>query len=445
MPLYSDRFQPVFIMRIYCVGINHRTAPIHLREKLTFDDPAVCAGLSRLGASASGTIREAVLLSTCNRVEIYAAASGSPMEALESFLSQERGVPLPALRPHIYRYQDAEAVQHLLNVAAGLDSLVLGEPQILGQVRHALELARSAGAVGPLLNRVFESAVHAGKRARAETAISHNPASVASLAAALCERAHPNLKTAQVVVLGAGEMAELAVEAVRKHGVQKILVVNRTAERAEALAQRWSAETGSFEALSQILARADILISSTGASETLIHREMVAAALAERPHRPLVVIDIAVPRDVDPDVSEIPEVRLYDIDHLNAHLEKSLAKRSGEVPKVERILAEELAGIMEHLATVDMLPLIVGLRQQAETIRLNELEKSLRRMPDLTEQQRARIDAMSQALVKKLLEAPTRQLRVAATTPGASEQAALARRLFDLPDAAGPAAAESAD
>lgn len=432
-------------MRIYCIGINHRTAPIHLRERLTFDDAAVGTGLTRLGIGTSGGVGESVLLSTCNRVEIYAAAAESAAAELQSFLSDERGVPLEGLRPHFYEYEDGEAVRHLLHVAAGLDSLVLGEPQILGQVRHALDVARSVGAAGPILNRVFQSAIHAGKRARAETSISHNPASVASLAAALCERAHPNLKAAQVVVLGAGEMAELAVEAVRKRGVQKILVVNRTAERAHALAQRWSAETASFDALQAALGRADILISSTGAAQTLIRRDMVVEAMASRPHRPLVFIDIAVPRDVEPEVAEVPEVRLFDIDHLNAHLEQSLAKRSGEVPKVELILTEEQAEIMEYLAAVDMLPLIVDLRRQAEAIRQNELERSLRRMPELTEAQRERIDAMSQALVKKLLEAPTRQLRVAATSSDAPEHAAFARRLFDLPDAGNPSAIDAGD
>ncbi len=430
-------------MRIYCIGINHRSAPVGLREQLTFDDPAVCSALQRLrGPEAS--IRESVLLSTCNRIEIYAVGEQLAWDSLESFLSQERGVSMEALRPHLYRYEAEEAVAHLLHVAAGLDSLVLGEPQILGQVRHALELAQSVDAAGPLLNRVFQAAVHAGKRARGETAIGHNPASVASLAAALCERAHPNLKTAQAAVLGAGEMAELAVEGIRKRGVQKIIVVNRTADRAEALARRWEAETADLASLTGILRRADILIASTGAAHTLIHREMVMEALADRPHRPLVLIDIAVPRDIDPEVAEIPQVRLYDIDHLNAHLEQSLAKRAGEVPKVERILAEEAAQIMEHLTTLDMLPVIVDLRQQAEAIRQNELQKSLRRMPELTEEQRDRIDAMSQALVKKLLEAPTRQLRVAASSSDAPERAAFARRLFDLP-ATGNTATDSAD
>ena len=188
-----------------------------------------------------------------------------------ALLSEVRGVPVDELHPYIYRLVDADAVDHLLHVAAGLDSLVLGEPQILGQVTDALELARGQGTAGPLINRLFQTAIHAGKRAHAETHISRNPASVSSLAANLCERAHPDLRTAEVVVLGAGEMAELAVEALRKRGVEKIVVVNRTLERAQALAKRWDAETSTFESIHEILINADILIASTGAPHTLIH------------------------------------------------------------------------------------------------------------------------------------------------------------------------------
>lgn len=422
-------------MRIYCIGINHRTAPIYLREKLTFDEAAVGESLAGSGrANGMAHIAELAILSTCNRVEVYAASAQPEFDSLASFLSEARRVGLEQLRPHLYSLQDADAVQHLLNVAAGLDSLVLGEPQILGQVRRALELARAAGTAGPLLNRVFQSAVHAGKRARAETAIGRNPASVASLAAALAEKAHPNLKTAQVVVLGAGEMAELAIEAMRKHGAGQILVVNRTCERASVLAQRWDAAVSTFDSLQEAVSRADILIASTGAPHTIIDREMVMAAMHPRPHRPLVLIDIAMPRDIDPVAAEVPGVRLYDIDHLHAHLEQSLARRAGEVPKVESILAEEQAAIIDYLASTDVLPLIVHLRQQAESIRLNELNRSLRHMPELTEAQRARIEAMSQALVKKLFEAPTRQLRVEAASSQAPDLEALARRLFDLPE-----------
>ena len=321
------------------------------------------AALARLGCGHGlEHVTELAILSTCNRVEIYAASGEPAFDELESLLSEARDVSAGELHPFTYRLVDASAVDHLLHVAAGLDSLVLGEPQILGQVTDALELARGQGAAGPLLNRLFQTAIHAGKRAHAETHISRDPASVSSLAANLCERAHPDLRTAEVVVLGAGEMAELAVEALRKRGVEKIVVVNRTIERARALAKRWDAETSTFESIHEVLIRADILIASTGAPHTLIHTETVDAVMHERSHRSLVLVDIAVPRDIDPGVGEIPHVLLYDIDHLNEHLEQSLAERAAEVPRVEAILAEEQSAFMEFLSSLNMLPLIADLR-----------------------------------------------------------------------------------
>lgn len=419
-------------MQILCLGLNHQTASICLRERLIFSEDAVRAALSRLGCGRYTTAAEMVILSTCNRIEIYAASTRKLFTELEAFLSDARGVPVNEFHPHLYRLSDADAVRHLFNVAAGLDSLVLGEPQILGQVTKALELARSQNAAGPLLNRLFQRAIHAGKRARTETRISYNPASVSSLAASLCERSVSDIRTAQIVVLGAGEMAELAVEALRKRGAERILVINRTLERAQGLVQRWSAEASTFEFLEHALVRADILISSTGAPHTLIHPEMVAAAMRARPDRPLALIDIAVPRDIDPEVANVPRVRLYDIDHLNAHLEQSLAVRAAEVPHVKAILAEEEAQFLDFLRSLDMLPLITDLRKQAEAIRQAELEKTLRRLPDLTAAERSRIEALTESLVKKLLDAPTHCLRAEAACLHASEYATVVRTLFGL-------------
>jgi glutamyl-tRNA reductase len=322
--------------------------------------------------------------------------------------------------------------RHLHRVAAGLDSLVVGEPQILGQVTRALELARGQNTAGPVLNRLFQSAIHAGKRARTETGISRNPASVSSLAASVCERTVQKISEAQIVILGAGEMAELAVEALRKRGANRILVVNRTLERAHSLAQRWDAQGTTFENLDFALASADILIASTGAPHTLISPQMVNEAMRERTERPLVLIDIAVPRDIDPDAAGIRGVQLYDIDTLNARLEHSLAERMSEVPQVKIILEEELSQFAEYMKSLEMLPIIADMRQQAEAIRQAVFEKTLRRMPDLTPAERDRIEAMTQALVKKILEAPTQRLRAEASCPHAPEYAAVARTLFGL-------------
>lgn len=420
-------------MHIIALGLNHTTASIALREKLSLGEDAVRSALSRLscGGSASA-LAELVILSTCNRTELYAVSSQPAFAELETFLSDVCGVPVSDFRPHLYRYRDADAARHLFDVAAGLDSLVIGEPQILGQIVRALELARGQNMAGPVLNRLFQAAIHAGKRARTETHISRNPASVSSLAASLAERVVHPIAEAQVVVIGAGEMAELAVEALRKRGAQKILVVNRTLERARALADRWDAQATTFENLNDALLSADILLSSTGAPHLILTEDMVRAAMTARPHRPLALIDIAVPRDIDPDAANIPHVKLYDIDNLNAKLEGALAERMAEVPQVKSILDEEIKEFEEYMKSLEMLPLIADIRQRAETIRREELAKTLRRLPDLTDEERARIEAMTQALVKQILHAPTQRLRAEASSPHASEYAAVARTLFGL-------------
>ncbi|MFT3894305.1 MAG: glutamyl-tRNA reductase [Anaerolineales bacterium] len=422
-------------MNILCIGLNHTTAPLAVREKLALGEDVVRIALARIACGhVTSPFTELVLLSTCNRIELYAVSNTLALAELETFLSDVSGASVDSFRSHLYQLSDMQAVQHLFEVAAGLDSLVVGEPQILGQVTHALELARAQNTAGFILNRLFQAAIHAGKRTRTETAISRNPVSVSSLAASLSERVVHDISQAQIVILGAGEMAELAVEALRKRGAQKILVVNRTLERAHALAQRWNAQAATFEDLHRELACADILISSTGAPHTIISSHMVNEIMRLRSERPLVLIDIAVPRDIDPDVVDIRHVKLYDMDTLNAQLEHSLAERMAEVPQVKHILEEELARFEEYRKSLDMLPLIADLRQSAETIRQTELEKTLRHLPDLTEAERAHIEAMTQALVKKLLHAPTNRLRSEARSPRASEYADLTRTLFNLSD-----------
>jgi glutamyl-tRNA reductase len=422
-------------MHIHCLGINHHTASVSLREKLAFNDVQIQSALARQGCGIGVSIStEMIILSTCNRVEVYVISNSESSDELEIFLSEIHDIHRDDLAPHLYHHIDQEAVEHLLQVTAGLDSLVLGEPQILGQVTHALQLARGQNTVGPILSRLFQRAIHAGKRARTETLIGRNPSSVSSLAASVAEKTVVSIDEAQIVVLGAGEMAELAVEALRKRGAKKILVVNRTQDRALALAERWGAETSTFEHLLKALIRADILIASTGAPHTIIHSPQIKKIIKKREGRPLVMIDIAVPRDIDSDVGELPGVRLFDMDGLNTQLEDSLAKRSAEVPHVERILLEEKARFDDYLASLDMLPLIANLRQQAESIRQMELSKTLRRLPNLEDNDRERIEALTQALVKKLVDAPIRRLRSEASEAHAPQYATVARALFDIPE-----------
>lgn len=423
-------------MHILCLGINHTTAHLDLRERLAFSEEGIRSALARLGCGQECGLQdivEIVILSTCNRIELYAVSIKPDFSELETFLSDTRHIKKDDFRFLLYRYLDEQVVNHLVRVATGLDSLVIGEPQILGQVTRALELALDLGACGPVLSRLFRSAIHTGKRARTETAISRNPTSVSSLAASLAEKEMRNLPEVQIVVVGAGEMAELAVEALRKRGAAKITVVNRTLERAQALAHSWQARASTFEHLEDLLLNADIVISSTSAPHTIINACLMEDVMQKREHRVMVLIDIAVPRDIDPEVSQIPGVKLFDIDSLNQQIQGLLAERTAEIPLVEAILAEEEKRFLEYWETMDMVPIISELHKQAEEIRLKELERTLGRLPELTEAEQAHIEAMTRALVKKILQTPTQRLRAEAKCPHAPEYATVARTLFNLP------------
>lgn len=419
-------------MNILCFGINHTTAPLDLREKLAFDEEHIRSSLYLVGSQLNH-VSEMAILSTCNRVELYVASSELQFDDLEAFLANIQSIPVESFRTYAYRYTGEAVVKHLYRVATGLDSLVIGEPQILGQVTRALELALSVGTCGAVLSRLFRSAIHAGKRARSETGISRNPTSVSSLAASLVEKEVANLEDAQIVVIGAGEMAELAVDALRKRGATKIVIVNRTLERAHELANRLNAQVATLEQLDDLLQTADIVISSTSAPHIIINAPHLEEILSQRSRRSMVMVDIAVPRNIDPEINRIPGVKLFDMDTLEQQVVTLLAERAAEVPLVEAILAEEEQYFIGYLNTLDMLPIITELRKQADAIRQCELEKTLRRLPELTEAERDRIESMTRSLVKKLLETPTQRLRAEAACPQAAEYATVAQTLFDLP------------
>jgi glutamyl-tRNA reductase len=420
---------------ILCLGLNHTTTGVVLRERLAFSPHQLQAALARLGCGNDPTwsdIKELVILSTCNRVEIYAVAHRPVFDTLEAFLSQTKSCPQADFSDHIYRLLDGEAIQHLFEVAAGLDSMVIGEPQILGQVTDAYSAARKHGTTGKILSRMFEVAIRAGKRARTETTISQNPASIASIAVKLIAEKVPDLPRAKILVLGAGEMAELAVESLRKRGARSILVVNRTLQRATELASRWESQAAALETLLDHLPDTDIVIASTGAPHIVIHPSMVEAAMKDRHTRPLVFMDIAIPRDVDTEVNNIPGVFLHDLDTLSNQLESNLAQREGEVPKVQSILAEERSAFEQYLVSLDVLPIIVGMRNQADSIRMDELQKAIRRMPDLTPEMERQIDVLTKSIVSKILHSPTTRLREEANGNNGADYASVARALFGL-------------
>jgi glutamyl-tRNA reductase len=450
-------------MRILCLGLSHHTAPVALRERLTYSAPALQAALSRFGcgqAERPAGVSELVILSTCSRLELYAATSAGAMaddavaagavpavdalpaepEALDAwfepmlaFVAETRGLDLAGLRHRFYRLAGPDASEHLGRVAAGLDSIILGEPQILGQVADAYALANAQGAAGPVLSALFQAAIRAGKRARTETGISRNPASLSSVAVKLAERVVGPLSERRVLVVGAGEMAELAVEALRARGANQLTVVNRTQARAAALAQRWGAGALTFEQLTEAVAGADLVITSTDAPHFIITAEVARAALAGRPAQPLLFIDLAVPRDVDPAVRDLPNAHCYDIDALEHALNGSLAQRQQEVPRVAAIVAGEMQAFAEWLRRLEVAPVIADLRAKAEAIRRAELDKTLRRLAHLGPEERQHIETLSVALINKLLHDLTLRLKAGAGTSQAAHYAAALRELFVLP------------
>lgn len=420
---------------LLCIGLSHHTAPLALRERLALDAERQGFLLARCGCGDGPTedgLSELAVLSTCNRTEIYAAAERPDAALLEHILAEASGLPRERFAASLYRRTALDAAGHLLRVAAGLDSLVPGESQILGQVADAHVQALRHGSSGPLLSRLFQTALRAGKRARSETGIARRPASVSSAAVAVAAEVVPDLAAARVLVVGAGEMAELAVEALRKRGAASITVLNRTPARARALAARWQAQAQPLERLAQLLPQADVLVCSTGAPHLLLGRPTLAAALAGRAGRPLVILDIAVPRDVDPAAADLPGVRLVDLDHLQARAAGGGRERLRAVPQVEAIVEQELACFAAWLDGLSLRPLVAALHRKAEGIRQRELERSLRRLPQLSSAERARVERLSRALVRKLLREPTLRLLHDAPAAEALHYAEIARQLFGL-------------
>ncbi len=381
-------------------------------------------------------MKEFVILSTCNRIEFYAC----PLEhhqtdvfsAILDLVAQMPGADLERPASYFYRYETMEAAHHLCRVASGLDSMVLGEPQILGQVGAALRLSAANGLAGPVLTTLFQTALKAGKRARAETALNRNPVSVASVAVDLARRMLGDLKGLHVTVIGAGEMGQLVAKILMSRKVGHLTVMNRNEARAVSLAQRMGCAAAPLDQLAAALMASDVVFSTTLAKRVLIEAETVAAAMHRRAGRQIVLIDLAVPRDVDPAVADLEDVLLFDIDQLRAHVEASLDERKKEIPQVETLIAEELDRFATWLRETTVQPVIAGLRRKAEAIRLQELERALRTMDSLDDEAIEQLHFFSRALVNKLLHDPTTRLRQGAANGEAEQYTALVRSLFAL-------------
>lgn len=392
---------------VTCVGLNHRTASLPEREKLTFAAEELPTALTQLHNQLGG----AVILSTCNRTELYTTTDGDVSQA-EQLLSALAACKGTQVDPRVtYFLAHDEAVRHLFRVAAGVDSMVLGESQILGQVRDAMSAATEVGSLNGVLSRLLHSAIRVGKRARSQTNIGRYSVSVSSAAVALARQTVGRLGERTVLVISAGSTGELAARSLAESGAARILVTNRTAQRAAALAGEIGGQPVPFSRLAWALTESDVVISGTGAEQFILGPELIAPVVTNRNGRELVLIDIAVPRDVDPAVRELPGVRLFDIDDIQAVSRASMRGRRREVLRVEAHVEDEVDDFMDWWRSLDVLPVIAALRERAEDVRRRELERTLRGLPELDDEQKARIKAMSRAIVKKMLDRPIARLK----------------------------------
>jgi len=415
-------------MVVALLGINHKTAPIEVRERFAFTSAALPAALE----ACKQEYGNGAIVSTCNRTELYVVGRrGQPGRSeMLRFLGHLKGENAEERRDRFYFATQARAVSHLFRVAAGLESMVLGEAQILGQVRNAYAASASAGVSGPILDRLFHAAIHVGRRARSETSIGRYSVSVSATAVRLARQTLGDLKGSTVLVISAGEAGKLTARNLKETGIGRLLVTSRTLERAAELAADLGGQAIPFDQLTRALGESDIVISSTGAPAFLIDQPTIEAAVRHRNGHPLLLIDIAVPRDVDPAVRQFPNVHLYDIDDLQAVAEANMREREKEVEKVEALVEEEVSRFVEWYRSLDVIPTIAALRTHAERVRRVELEKTLSRLPDLSPEEQARVEAMTCAIVKKILHQPITRLK---SEGGNGEQyVAALRDLFAL-------------
>jgi glutamyl-tRNA reductase len=412
--------------RLICLGVSHRTAPVELRERF---------GTLGLAADRCPEVDEHAVLATCYRVELYAyliEGVDEGREVLVGTLANAHGVNRSALEEHLYVHAGEDVARHLARVASGLDSLVLGEAEILGQVRTAYEQARRDGTAGPVLELLFRSAITSGRRARAETAIGANPATASSMALSLAEGILGLLREKNGLVVGAGRIGLQTLKALDARGIRRTAVANRTRARAEDAAASFGSAVYGLDELESALGWADFVVAATSSETPVVTKDVVEASSAERGDRPLVVIDLAVPADVERSVADVPGVYLFDVDDLRAGLDEAMSGRLREVPKVEAILEEEAEAFGRRYRELEVEPTLVALRRRAERIREAEVERTLRHLGDVDDETAEHVRRLSHALVKKLLHEPTTRLRERAGAGDADEAAAAARDLFGL-------------
>jgi glutamyl-tRNA reductase len=416
---------------LFVSGLNHRNAPVSVREQVAVEEDKLREILADV--QASGVTGEIVLLSTCNRVEVYgvAEAPGEARTAIFQHLCRQRGVDIATVEPVLYTHVEADAVRHAFRVASSLDSMMVGEPQILGQVKDAFALAQACESVGPTLHTLFTHAFAVAKKVRSETEIARHAVSISFAAVELAKKIFAGLSGRAVLLVGAGKMGELAARHLVEQGAFPIYVTNRTWTRALEMARSLAGTAVPFDELIPAIAAVDIVITSTGAAEPLVTRHQVQGVMHGR-RRPLFFIDIAVPRNVEGTVNALDNVYVYDIDNLKSVVDANIRERSREAQRAEGLVEREVVKFLARLRDVEVIPTIVSLRERLETIRRAEVEKTLTRLPDAPPEVRAALDSLSSAIVNKILHTPITKLRESSRAGAGRSWTELVHELFGL-------------
>ncbi|MCT1538052.1 MULTISPECIES: glutamyl-tRNA reductase [Lysinibacillus] len=422
-------------MHTIVVGLNYKTAPVEIREKLSFIESELPQAMEALQKQKS--ILENVIVSTCNRTEIYAVVDQlhTGRHFVKQFLANWFDLPVETFSSYLTIREEDEAVEHLFKVTAGIDSMVLGETQILGQVKKSFLSGQEIGTTGTVYNQLFKQAVTFAKRAHNETAIGENAVSVSYAAVELAKKIFGSLQRKHVAILGAGKMGELAIENLYGSGVGKVTVINRTFEKAESLAAKFHGEAKSMKELQCSLLEADILITSTGATDYVIDYELMQFVERLRKGKPLFMVDIAVPRDIDPRVGDLPNVFLYDIDDLQGIVEANLAERERAAADITNMIGEEVVQFKDWVATLGVVPVISALRKKANRIQQETMTSIENKMPDLTERERKILSKHTKSIINQLLKEPILQAKEMANSPKANEQLRLFQQIFGIEDA----------
>jgi len=420
-------------MRFSITGVNHKSAPVEVRERLAFDEPSLTAAL--LDLKSRPGFCEGMILSTCNRVEVaLTCEDATALLAVDEFLADTRHVARDWVTPYLYRYEDGEAIRHLFRVAASLDSMVVGEPQILGQLKSAYALAKEHGAVSGFLDTLLTRAFNVAKRVRSETEIGANAVSVSYAAVELARDIFGTLADKKVIIVGAGKMSELAARHLRRSGATHIFVTNRTYERAIEMAQVFDGKIIEYTKLIAFLPEVDIVITSSGAPHYIITRDEMKKVIDARRNRPMFLIDIAVPRNIEPSVNKLDNVFLYDIDDLQKVVDTNLVGRMQSAEEAEAIIREEVERMMARLKTREVVPTIVSLQEQLEKLRIGELARMRSKFGSLTPEQEEALIALTKGIINKIAHGPISELRRQANEPDGHHVVLAIRKVFRLRD-----------